>query len=75
MSMRAGRHRPGGIADTQQLHYGVHIDGPEYQDLDSHFGFYGAKVQSIEELQKALTEALAATSEGRTAIVNAIMTT
>ena len=75
-TMRTGHigYYPGGVADTQKLHYGVHIDGPEYQDLGSHFGFHGAKVDSVAELERALIEALAANREGRTSIINALMT-
>ena len=75
-TMRSGHvgYYPGGVADTQKLHYGVHIDGPEYNDLGSHFGFHGAKAQTIKELQKAFRDALEANANGRTSIINAVLT-
>ena len=75
-TMRAGHvgYYPGGVADTQKLHYGVNIAGPEYQDLGSHFGFHGAKAETVDELETALRAALAANREGRTSIVNAMLT-
>jgi acetolactate synthase-1/2/3 large subunit len=74
-AMRKGHvvYYEGGVADTTKVHYGVNIDGPEYQDLGSHFGFFGAKATTPDELRKALTDALAAVKQGRTAIVNVVM--
>ena len=75
-TMRAGhvKYYPGGVAETNQLHYGVDIDGPEYQDLGTHFGFHGAKVDTIGALTDAFRAALAATTAGRTSIINVVMT-
>ena len=53
--------------------FGVNIDGPEYHELGSHFGFYGAKVSTPADLERAFCEALAANREGRTAILNVEM--
>jgi thiamine pyrophosphate-dependent acetolactate synthase large subunit-like protein len=52
----------------------VTIDGPDYESLGSHFGFHGQRVENRAELATALTRALAATREGRTAILNAVVT-
>jgi acetolactate synthase-1/2/3 large subunit len=75
-TMRLGHvgYYPGGIAATQKIHYGVHIDGPEYQDLGSHFGFHGAKAETVEQLASALREAMEANSRGRSSIINVVLT-
>ena len=67
------RYYPDGVAAKSKLHYGVEIDGPEYQDLGSHFGFHGAKADNMADLGRALKEALAAVRSGRTSIVNVVM--
>ncbi len=74
-AMRKGHviYYAGGFADTTRFHHGVEIDGPEYQDLGSHFGFFGAKISTPDELKEALTAALAANRQGRTAILNVEM--
>ncbi|MBV8753925.1 MAG: hypothetical protein JO328_13775 [Hyphomicrobiales bacterium] len=75
-AMRKGHvhHYPDGASDTQNLHYGVTIDGPDYEQLGSHFGLHGQRVEKRAELPDALRGALAATKEGRTAILNAWVT-
>jgi acetolactate synthase-1/2/3 large subunit len=60
-----------GVADTTKVHYGVNIKGPEYDELGSHYGMFGAKASTPDEFRKALTEGLAAAAGGRTAIINA----
>jgi acetolactate synthase I/II/III large subunit len=74
-AMRKGHviYYAGGVADTTRFHHGVEIDGPEYHELGSHFGFFGAKASTPEELKGAFAAALAANAEGRTAIVNVEM--
>ena len=37
------------------------IDGPDYEELGSHFGFHGQRVEKAAELKGALQGALAAT--------------
>ena len=73
--MRKGHvfHYPDGVSDTTKVHYGVNIEGPEYQDLGSHFGFHGAKAQTMAELGPALREMLSAIKGGRTSIVNVVL--
>jgi acetolactate synthase I/II/III large subunit len=75
-AMRKGHvhHYPDGASDTNNLHYGVTIDGPEYEQLGSHFGLHGQRVEKRGELPDALRSALAATKGGRTAIINAWVT-
>jgi len=74
-AMRKGHviYYAGGVADTTRFHHGVEIDGPEYQDLGQHFGFFGAKVGNADELARAFADALAANAQGRTAILNVEM--
>ena len=74
-AMRKGHvmYYEGGVSDVTKLHFGVNIDGPEYHELGSHFGFYGAKVSTPADLERAFCEALAANREGRTAILNVEM--
>ena len=50
------------------------IDGPDYENLGSHFGFHGQRIEKRAELATALASALAATREGRTALLNAVVT-
>jgi len=75
-AMRMGHvhHYPDGASASKNLHYGVTIDGPDYEQLGSHFGFYGRRVEKSAELPDALRGALAAIKDGRTAIVNACVT-
>lgn len=74
-AMRKGHviYYTGGVADTTRFHHGVEIEGPEYQDLGSHFGFFGAKASTPDALRQAFAAALAANARGRTAILNVEM--
>jgi acetolactate synthase I/II/III large subunit len=75
-AMRQGHvhHYPDGASASENLHYGVTIDGPDYEQLGGHFGFHGKRVEKAGELPGALRGALAATKDGRTAILNAWVT-
>jgi len=75
-AMRKGHvhHYPDGASASENLHYGVTIDGPDYERLGDHFGFHGQRVEKVAELNDALRGALAATQGGRTAILNACIT-
>jgi hypothetical protein len=70
--MRKGHelYYPQGAAVTTNSHHGVHIEAPAYEDLGSHFGFFGAAAGNLEELRAAFSGALAALAQGRTAILN-----
>ena len=72
-AMRKGHviYYEGGVSDTTKFHYGVNIEGPEYDELGSHYGMFGAKAATAEEFRKALSDGLAAAADGRTAIINA----
>ena len=74
-AMRKGHviYYEGGVSDTTKFHYGVNIEGPEYQDLGSHYDMFGAKAETPDEFRKALSDGLAAAADGRTAIINAIL--
>ncbi len=71
-AMRKGHvhHYPDGASASKDLHFGVTIDGPEYDQLGSHFGFHGQRVEKLAELKGAIQSALAATKGGTTAILN-----
>jgi hypothetical protein len=82
----AGRHRgargparrgeksgPDGVAVAHKLYHGVAINGPDYDQLGSHFGFGGEKVEDPARLRPALEQALAEVGDGRTAIVNVVL--
>jgi acetolactate synthase I/II/III large subunit len=75
-AMRQGHlhHYPDGAAASTNLHYGVTIDGPDYAELGTHFGFPGKRVEQLGELDGALRKALATTKEGRTTILNVVVT-
>jgi len=72
-AMRKGHviYYEGGVSDTTKFHYGVNIEGPEYHELGSHYGMFGAKAATPEEFRTALSDGLAAAASGRTAIINA----
>ena len=74
-AMRKGHvhHYPEGASASAGLHFGVTIDGPDYEQLGGHFGFHGRRVEKREELPGALKGALAATNDGRTAILNVMV--
>jgi acetolactate synthase I/II/III large subunit len=75
-AMRQGHvhHYPDGASANQNLHYGVTIDGPDYEKLGDHFGFHGRRMEQVGELNDAVRGALAAAKDGRTAILNACIT-
>ena len=75
-AMRKGHihHYPDGASASKNLHFGVTIDGPDYEQLGSHFGFHGQRVEKLAELKGALQDALAATKAGKTAILNVMVT-
>jgi acetolactate synthase-1/2/3 large subunit len=75
-AMRKGHvhHYPDGASASKDLHFGVTIEGPDYERLGSHFGFHGARVEKLTELKGALQSALAATKSGKTAILNVVVT-
>jgi acetolactate synthase-1/2/3 large subunit len=75
-AMRKGHvhHYPDGASASNDLHYGVTIEGPDYEKLGSHFGFHGQRVEKLGDLKGALQGALAANKGGKTAILNVMLT-
>lgn len=61
---------PEGAAASADLFHGVKIDAPDFAGFGSHFGFHGAKVETLGALKPALQAALASVKGGRTAILN-----
>ena len=75
-AMRRGHlnYYPGGVAQQHDTPFGWKIKGPEYHEFAGHFGHYGAKVESVAALAPAFKEALAAMKDGRSAILNVVLT-
>ena len=75
-AMRKGHvhHYPDGVSASKKLYYGVTIEGPDYAELGSHFGFHGARVEKLAALKGALKSALAATKDGKTSLLNVVLT-
>jgi acetolactate synthase-1/2/3 large subunit len=64
---------PDGAAASAGLFHGVHIDGPDYAELGRPFGFDGQKVEDPAELKSALANGLAAVRNGKTSILNVVL--
>jgi acetolactate synthase-1/2/3 large subunit len=75
-AMRKGHvhHYPDGASASKNLHYGVAIEGPDYEQIGGHFGFHGQRVEKLADLKGALGNALAATKGGKTSILNVVLT-
>jgi len=74
-AMRKGHvlYYEGGVADTTKTHFGVNIDGPDYERLGDQFGFFGAKAANAGQLRQAFRDAFAANRAGKTAILNVLL--
>jgi acetolactate synthase I/II/III large subunit len=74
-AMRVGHlhHYPDGAAREADLWHGVAIDGPDYAELGHPFGFHGEKVEKPAALPDAIRNAMRAVSDGRTAILNVLL--
>ena len=64
---------PEGVSATEKLHYGVHIENPDYSELAAWTGGSGARVDKPAALKDALAKAYAAVQSGKTAIVNVML--
>lgn len=64
---------PDGVARQHDLFYGAPIGGPDYATLGQPFGGWGRKVEKPAELVPAIKEAHAATKDGKTAILNVVL--
>jgi len=66
-------HYPDGVAQEAELWHGVTIDGPDYAELGKPFGFPGHKVERPAELPGAIGNAMRAVEDGKTAILNVVL--
>jgi len=64
---------PKGAAVQHDLWHGVHIEGPDYAELGKPFGFHGQKVEQASELVGALKAGLASIQNGKTSIINLVL--
>ena len=74
-AMRQGHvhHYPDGMVDATELTMGIEIQGPDYEQLGSHFGIKGTRVETYEAFKAALEDALQETKDGAAVIINAIL--
>jgi acetolactate synthase-1/2/3 large subunit len=66
-------HYPDGVAREADMWHGVTIEGPDYAELGKPFGFHGQKVERPAELPDAIRNAMRAVNDGRTAILNVVL--
>ena len=73
--MRREHHAyyPDGIAADENSSVGHSITDLDYSELGRPFGFFGKRVERLENLRKALQEGVAAVEKGHTAILNIIL--
>jgi acetolactate synthase-1/2/3 large subunit len=64
---------PRGIAKQSGVHFGNKVDSLDYAELARLVGGYGRRVEEAADLQRAIEEAFEATSQGRPAILNVVM--
>jgi acetolactate synthase-1/2/3 large subunit len=74
-AMKGDHHRyyPDGVAAAHDLYYGMPITGFEYSELAKTFGGHGERVEKAADLKPAVARAAAAVKDGRTAILNVIV--
>jgi acetolactate synthase-1/2/3 large subunit len=66
-------HYPDGVAQAADMWHGVTIDGPDYAELGKPFGLPGQKVERPAELPGAIRNAMRAVEDGKTAILNVVL--
>ena len=66
-------HYADGVAQGADMWHGVTIDGPDYAELGKPFGFHGQRVDRPGELNGAIRTAMRAVEDGRTAILNVVL--
>ena len=66
-------HYPDGVAQEADICHGVAIDGPDYDELGEPFGFSGQKAERPAELPDAIRKAMCAVTDGKTAILNVVL--
>jgi acetolactate synthase I/II/III large subunit len=72
MAMQKGHHHhyPDGAAESAKMYLGSKLNGPDFSQLGSLFGFHGERVEEPAKLRGALQSALKKVQEGTTAILN-----
>ena len=75
MAMQKGHvhHYPDGAAENAKMHLGSHLNGFDYDDLATHFGLHGERVDQTEKLKAAIENGLKAVQGGTTAIINVMV--
>ena len=66
-------HYADGVARETDMWHGVHIEGPDYSELGRPFGFHGERVERPAQLEPAITAALAALGEGKSAVLDVML--
>jgi len=66
-------HYPDGVAQEAEIWHGVTIDGPDYAELGKPFGLHGQKVEKPAELPDAIRTAMRVVNDGKTAILNVVL--
>jgi acetolactate synthase-1/2/3 large subunit len=66
-------HYPDGVAQAADMWHGVTIDGPDYAELGRPFGLHGQKVDKPSELPAAIRNAMRAVNDGKSAILNVVL--
>jgi len=64
---------PSGVAASEKMFYGVHINGPDYSMVARLTGGHGERVVQPADLKNALARGLASMQAGDTAIVNVVL--
>jgi acetolactate synthase-1/2/3 large subunit len=64
---------PDGTAVETDTFHGTHINAPDFVKVAEAFGAYGEKVEDPEKLIQALRNGMKAVDEGRSAIINVIV--
>jgi acetolactate synthase-1/2/3 large subunit len=66
-------HYPDGVAQGADLWHGVAIDGPDYAALGEPFGIPGRRVTRPAELEAALQDGLHAVANGKSSILDVVL--
>ncbi len=67
------RMYPEGTAVETDTYYGTHINGPDYVKVIEAFGGYGERVEDPEALPDALRRGLDAVKEGRSSVIDVVL--
>ncbi|MBM3487082.1 MAG: thiamine pyrophosphate-binding protein [Alphaproteobacteria bacterium] len=65
---------PDGVGKRHGVYLGEPIKAPDYGELVRPFGGYGRKAETVEEIEPAFRDCLAAVEGGRTAVLNLVLT-